>query len=78
MITVTFVGNGRSATRHIPDVQGPSLRSAITEIRNELGARASGAHDFDKEDALVRSLAALGSLAGALNYVVSTEDPHYD
>jgi hypothetical protein len=78
VITITFVGNGRSANANIPDEQAPSLRSAISEIRNEIGARASGAHDFLKEDALVRALAALGSLAAALNHVVPEEDKDYE
>ena len=62
----------------IPDEHGPALRSAIAEIRNELGERASGAHSYDKEDAIVRAISALAALASAINAVITEEDPHYD
>ncbi len=78
MISIAIVGLGRSANTLIPDDQGPSLHSAITDIRNELGGRASGAYEFAREDALVRALAALGSFAAALNMVIPEEDPDYD
>ena len=55
--------DGDPVVANILDVNGPALRSAIAEIRNELGERASGAHAFYKEDAIVRAINALGQLA---------------
>ena len=82
MIILTFTAaDGETpviASTEIPDVNGPALRSAIAEIRNELGERASGAHAFYKEDAIVRAINALGALASALNVVIPTEDPDYE
>lgn len=79
MILLSFTAaDGRVSTAEIPDVNGPALRSAIAEIRNELGERASGAHAFYKEDAIVRAINALGQLAAALNVVIPVEDPDYE
>ena len=79
MILLTFTAeDGQVSTAEIPDVNGPALRSAIAEIRNELGERASGAHAFYKEDAIVRAINSLGALASALNVVIPKEDPDYE
>lgn len=64
-------------TVSIPDEQGPALRSAIQEIRNEVGDRLVGSHKFNKEAALTLAATALGTLAAAINAQVPTEDKHY-
>lgn len=77
MLTITFVHHGKSITAMIPTCQAPALRSAIQEIRDELGGRASGAHKYHKEDALTRAVDAIGKLSAAINYVIPEEDPDY-
>lgn len=77
MLKITFRHHGKTITADIPTSQAPALRSAIDEIRNEVGGRASGAHKYHKEDALTRAVDAVGRLAAALNYVVPEDDPDY-
>lgn len=77
MLSITFVHHGQSASVNIPTNQTPSLRSAIQELRNELGGRASGAHQYNREDSIMRALDAVGKLASGLNAVVPEEDPDY-
>jgi hypothetical protein len=77
VIAFTISGNGRTERVGIPDAHGPALRSALQEIRNELGERLSGIHQYDKEDALTRAVSALSALASAVNKVVPQEDKHY-
>lgn len=62
----------------IPDEQGPALRSAIQEIRNEVGERLAGSHRFPKEFALTRAVSALGALGAAINVAIPEEDPDYE
>jgi len=61
----------------IPDAHGPAFRSAIEEIRNELGERLAGAHKYEKEDALTKAASAVGAFAGILNSVVPEGDKDY-
>lgn len=77
MLTITIEQHGKTATAEIPSDFAPALRSALTEMRNELGGRASGAHRYEREDALARALNATATLAAALNTVVPEDDPHY-
>lgn len=56
---------------------GPALRSALEEIRAEVGGRIEGAHRFAKEAALTRAAVALGSLAAAVNRAFPNADPDY-
>jgi hypothetical protein len=66
------------ATAEIPAEHAPALRSAIDEIRNEVGERLAGSHRFPKEYALTRAASALGRLAAAVNTVIPQEDPDYE
>jgi hypothetical protein len=66
-----------AAAVEIPVAHGPALRSALREIRNELGERASGAFQYDKEDAITRAISALGQVASVVNKVIPEEDSHY-
>lgn len=79
MLTLQIVDNdtGASAIAEIPAAHAPALRSAVTEIRQELGERLAGAHKYGKEDALTRAVSAIGAFASALNRVVLVEDRDY-
>lgn len=70
--------DGLPAIAEIPSEQGPALRSAINEIRNEVGARLEGSFTFAKEFALTNAASALGTLAAAINKVIPNEDPDYE
>lgn len=61
----------------IPEEHAPSFRSAINEIRNELGERVAGMHNFDKEDALTRAVSAIGTFAGGVNRAIPKDDKDY-
>lgn len=78
MIRITVEEEGRKVTTEIPSEQGPALRSALAEIRNEVGARLEGSFTFAKEFALTRAVSALGALAAAVNDVIPTEDVDYE
>jgi hypothetical protein len=78
MLTITLVHYGKSVTVNVPTSHAPALRSAVEEIRNELGGRASGAHQYNKEDAVTRALDAVAKLASGINYVVPEGDPDYE
>lgn len=79
MIRITVQQDGgESSTAVIPTEQGPALRSAINEIRNEVGERLAGSHRFAKEYALTRASSALGALSAAINHVIPQEDPDYE
>jgi hypothetical protein len=77
MLKITLKHGSKSITANIPSSQAPAFRSAVEEMRNELGGRASGAHKYPKEDALTRAVAAFGSFAAAVNYIVTEGDPNY-
>jgi hypothetical protein len=77
MLKITFDHYGQTATAEIPTCLAPALRSAIQEQRNELAGRASGAHQYNREDAITRALDAIGALAAAINAVVPEEDADY-
>lgn len=77
-ITVLDTQTAREATADIPAEHAPALRSALNEIRNELGERVSGAHKFKKEHALTRAVSAIGRTAAALNLVIAEDDPDYE
>ena len=64
-----------TATADIPSEFGPSLRSAIQEIRDTLGGRVEGMFSFKKEHSLSRAVTAVGRLAAALNLVITEADP---
>lgn len=64
-------------TFRIPRHTGPALKSAITEIRNEVGGRLEGPHDYAIESALTLAAAALGPLARAIALQVPNYDPNY-
>lgn len=77
-ITFHDTDTGRTGSRTIPAEHAPALRSAINEIRNELGERVSGAFAFKKEHALTRAVSAIGHVAAALNLVTPEDDPDYE
>lgn len=56
---------------------GPALRSAIQEHRDELGERAKGSYEYNKEAALTRAIITMGKLAAGINHIIPTEDPNY-
>lgn len=80
MIYVSVIDsvNGRTGSAEIPAEHAPALRSAINEIRNELGGRNEGAHKFKKEHSLTRASSAMGRLAAAINTVITEDDPDYE
>ena len=80
MIEISFrnTNTGLEAVTTIPDEHGPSLRSAIEEIRNEVGGRTEGAFAFKKEHALTTASSALGRLASVANTVIPEGDPDYE
>lgn len=80
MIKVRFqdTETGRERTASIPAEHGPALRSAINEIRNEIGGRTEGAFAFKKEHSLTKAASALGLVAAAINHVVTEDDPDYE
>lgn len=78
MIRITVEQNGSTATAEIPSENGPALRSALSEIRNEVGERLAGSHRFAKEYALTRASSSLGAVAAAVNQVIPNEDPDYE
>lgn len=80
MIKVSFEDTltGKTATADIASEHGPSMRSAINEMRNELGGRVEGAFAFKKEHALTRAVTAVGRMAAALNLVIAEGDPDYE
>lgn len=77
MLKITLKHHNKTITADIPSSQAPAFRSAVDEMRNELGGRASGAHKYAKEDAITRAVAALARFASALNYVVPEGDRDY-
>lgn len=78
MIRFTVQEGDKSITTEIPSEQGPALRSALAEIRNEVGERLAGSHRFAKEYALTHAASALGQLSAAINQVIEKEDPEYE
>jgi hypothetical protein len=76
--TFTDTTTGQSATADIPSEHGPSLRSAVNEIRNTLGGRVEGAFSFKKEHSLTKAGSAMGRMAAALNLVIPEDDPDYE
>lgn len=80
MIVITVFNNdtGKEDSAEIPAEHAPALRSAINEIRNELGGRNEGAHKFKKEHSLTRASSAMGRLAAAINTVITEDDPDYE
>ncbi len=79
MLTIQIIDSDSdaSAVAQIPAAHAPAFRSAIAEIRNELGERLAGAHQYGKEDALTRAVSAIGVFAAAVNRVVEREDRDY-
>jgi hypothetical protein len=78
MIQITVEEGASVSVADIPSALGPALRSAIEELRNELGERAAGAHKYDKEDAITRAITAVGTLAATINAVIPEGDPAYE
>lgn len=55
----------------------PALRSALQEIRDEIGGRLVGPHRFAREHALTRATIALGAVAAEVNRLAPKGDPDY-
>lgn len=55
----------------------PALKSALDEIRGEVGGRLEGMHLFAKEAALTNAARALGRLYHAVHRLVPTGDAYY-
>jgi hypothetical protein len=77
MLTITITNGRMTTSATIADEHAPALRSALDEIRNELGGRLEGNFEFAKEAALTNASIALGNLAGALNRIVPEGDASY-
>ena len=79
-ITLAFPNNPATApvAVDLPDLHAPAFRSAINEIRDELGGRLAGAHRYDKEDALTRAASAIGRFAGAVNLIIPEGEKDYE
>jgi hypothetical protein len=77
LLTVTVTRGSVSKTVTIPDEFAPALRSALEEIRNELGGRLEGAFTFAREQAITNASTALGTLSSAINAAVPAGDDHY-
>lgn len=77
-ISVHNTITGATSVASVADKYAPALRSALNEIRTEVGGRLAGAHRFPKEYALTRAATALGQLVAAVNSVIPQEDPDYD
>lgn len=75
MLTIQIIDNegGLSAIAEIPAAHAPAFRSAVTELRNELGERVAGAHRYGKEAALTRAVSGVGNFAGAVNRVIKRD-----
>ena len=78
ILTLQDTQTGAQAEATIPAEHGPSFRSAIAEIRNEIGGRAEGLHKFKKEHSITRALSAVGQFAAAVNHVITEDDPDYE
>lgn len=80
MIHICIVDHATGVQAHadIPSEFGPALRSTMLEHSNELGERSTGSFGYDKEDALMRAIAAFNTLRAAINEVVTTDDPFYE
>jgi hypothetical protein len=78
VIRIIVQDGSNVAVAEIAEEHGPALRSAIDEIRNEVGERLAGSHRFPKEYALTRASTALGRFAAALNAVIRQEDEDYE
>lgn len=62
------------------EIQGEhlsALRSAIEDIRDQIGTRLLSPAPYDVEAALTRAAAAVGALAAFVNALVPAGDPHY-
>lgn len=55
----------------------PATRSAIDEIRSELGGRLEGKFAFATEQALTDAVVGVGAIASAINTVIPQGDAHY-
>lgn len=79
MIVITILDDVslRMETAEIPRDFAPAFRSAVNEIRNELGERLAGMHRYEKEDATTRAVAAIAPFAAAVNKVIPADDPDY-
>ena len=79
MLTIQIIDHaaGTSAIAEIPSEQGPALRSALQEVRDELADRISARYVYEREAPYTRAITALGTLAGALNRVVPAGDPGF-
>ena len=73
-----FTGNVvRKGIAEIPGQFGPALRSAIDEIRGEIGGRLEGMFLFKKEQSLTNAAVGLAKTAAAVNQAVPAADEHY-
>lgn len=77
IIAIVDTHTGLSSTAEIPSEFAHSFRSAIAERREQLGSKATGAYQYEREDAITRAVAAMGTFAAALNTTVPKEDPDY-
>jgi hypothetical protein len=67
----------RKATANIATEHAPAFRSAVDEIRGEIGGRLEGKFAFATEQALTDASVAVSAFAAAVNQVVPQGDVHY-
>lgn len=61
----------------IHDETAPALRSAIDELKSELGERLRGPHSWAREQALTDAVRAVSVLFAAICKVVPDKDPYF-
>jgi hypothetical protein len=63
----------------VPDEHGPTLRSAVEELRNRIGTRIeNNIYLHPVELSLTRAASVVGIMAAAVNAKVEDEDPDYN
>ena len=79
MLRITIERESKDApvTVTMPEEYGPALRSALDDLRNQLGERLCGLHPFPREAALTRASVAVSQLSAGIAKAVPHEETHY-
>jgi hypothetical protein len=65
-------------TFEVPDEHGPTLRSVVEEMSNQVGqAIEENIYLFGKENSLTVAAAVLGKMRAAVNAKIDCEDPDF-
>lgn len=68
----------RTGIAEFPSKFAPAFRSAINEIRGEVGGRLEGMYPFKNEQALTDATVALGKVAAGINQAIPAGDAGYE